>query len=66
MAYLIYFGNLPVNWPKLLRPFQNGFATFFICMYVFGMSVCITSAKKKADIIFQNGVLDQFNAVDSK
>ena len=22
-------GNLPVNWPKLLGPFQNGFTNFF-------------------------------------
>ena len=31
---------------------------------MFGMSSCIPSAKKKADIFFFNCVLDQVNAVD--
>ena len=27
------YGNLPVNWPKLIGPFQNIFYTFFRCVY---------------------------------
>ena len=49
-----------VNWSKLLGPFQNGFTTFFMC--VFGMLFHITSSKKKSDIIFLNCDLDQFFA----
>ena len=49
-------------------PFQNGFSTglfngFYV--YVFGMSFCITPAKKKPDIDIFNSVIDQFNAVVS-
>ena len=48
-VYTTDLGNLPVNWPKLLGPFENGLPRFSICM--FGMSFRITSAiKKKADI----------------
>ena len=27
-----YIYNLPVNWPRLLRPFQNVFYQFFMCI----------------------------------
>ena len=37
--YLV-FGNLPVNWTKLLKHFQNGFSSVFY-VYVFGMSFYI-------------------------
>jgi len=39
------YGNLPVNWPKLIGPFQNIlFYLFSMCIsyYMFGMSVYIT------------------------
>ena len=38
--------NLPVNWPKLLGPLQNGFTTFFLMRHLF------TSTRKESDIIF--------------
>ena len=44
------YGNLPVNWPKLLRPFLNVVTTFFD-VYMFGMSFFNTSSTKKSDII---------------
>ena len=45
------FGDLPVNWPNLLGPFQNILTTFFN-VYVFRMSLYMTSSKKKSDINF--------------
>ena len=30
-------GNLPVNWPKLLGPFQNDFTMFFRCICVWNV-----------------------------
>ena len=36
-------GNLPVNWPKLWGPFQNGLSPVFD-VYVFGISFCIIVA----------------------
>ena len=41
-----YIGNLLVNWPKLLGPFQNSITVFFD-VYVFGMSFYITSSTNK-------------------
>ena len=39
LNFAVITGNLRVNWPKLLGPFQNSFTTFFRCvlLYVFGM-----------------------------
>jgi len=39
-SYAAVLGNLPVNWPKLVRLFQNGLTKYFD-MYVFGMSFYI-------------------------
>ena len=34
VSNICIIGNLPVNWPKLLGPFRNGFTNFFRCVYV--------------------------------
>ena len=66
---IVFNGNLPVNWPKLLRPFQNDFdITFsFLDVYVFRKSFYIISNTKKwcKILSFLNCILDQFNAVES-
>jgi len=56
-------GNLPViTGLNIIGPFQNVFYYLFF-VYVFGMSLYITSSTNKADIVF-NGGFDQFNSVD--
>ena len=56
-------GNLPVNWHKLLGPFQNVFTTLHMCMY----SECHFTSflVQKSKILFFYCVLVQFNAVES-
>ena len=29
-----HYSDLPVKWPKLLRPYQNGFSTFFFIIAI--------------------------------
>ena len=56
-----FYGNLPVNSPKLLGPFQNSFTFFDV--YMFRMSFSITSGTKKSDVNFFYCVLEQFTAI---
>ena len=56
------FGNLSVNWPKLLGFYQNGFTTF-LCVRIRNVIGIIFNTKKSTVIL--NCVLDTFNAVDS-
>ena len=57
-------GNLPVNWPKLLGPFQNSFTTF--CDVYNVRSVMLHHfLYKEVVYYFFSCVLEQFNAVES-
>ena len=64
---LVFFGNLPVNWPKIIMAFSKRFYhLFYLCL--FGMSFYITVSvqlQRNYILIFLNYVSEQFNAIES-
>ena len=57
-------GNLPVNLPKLLGPFQKNVPPIFD-VYMFGVSFYITSSTKKSENNSLNCVFEQINTFES-